>query len=108
MFGAYKVHLHESSLKLIELSSETVKNILRNVKYIIFVVNKSINYLFFRFYSTEELMVNADSTMRAARNKRSEQEQQFMIPPHRRIPGVKMEHSTRRESFVSSLDSLRS
>ena len=57
-----------------------MKNILRNLKYIIFIVNKNINYLLFRFYSTEELMMNADSTMRAARNKRLEHEHQFMIP----------------------------
>ena len=63
MVGAYKIHLYKSFLKLIELYSETVKNILRKVKYFIFVVNKSISYLLFRFYSTEELMMNPDLTM---------------------------------------------
>ena len=60
--------------------SEIVKSILRTLKSVIFVVNKSIRYLLFRFYSTEELMVKADETMIAARKERSEQGQQFMIP----------------------------
>ena len=34
----------------------------------------------FRFYSTEEMTVNADGAMRTTRNKRSEQEQQVLIP----------------------------
>ena len=60
--------------------SEIVKSILRTLKSVIFVVNKSIRYLLFRFYSTEELMVKADETMIATRKERSEQGQQFMIP----------------------------
>ena len=54
-----------------------MKNIFRNLKGFIVVVNKSISYLLFRFYSTEELIQKADETMRAAR---MEQWQQFMIP----------------------------
>ena len=85
---AYKVLLHNYFLNHIELSSEIVKNIpekvknilkkmknilrnmknsLRILKFFIFVVNKSIKYLLFSFYSTKELMVNADMTMIAAR-----------------------------------------
>ena len=51
---------------------ELVKNILENVKIFIFVVNESINYLLFRIYSTEELMIKAAKTMAAARMERSE------------------------------------
>ena len=43
-----------------------VKSILENVKIFILVVNKSINYLLFRVYSTEELMIKAATTMAAA------------------------------------------
>ena len=74
MVRVYKMHLHKSSLNPIQLFPE-------NVKDIIFVVNKSIKYLLFRFYSTEEMMVNMNTAMRAVRNKRSEQEHQFLIPP---------------------------
>ena len=67
------MHLHKSSLNTIQLSP-------KNVKKVIFVVYKYINYLYFRFYITEEMMISADEAMRTARNKRSEQEQQFLIP----------------------------
>ena len=65
------------SSELVKNIPEIVKNILRNVKGFIVVVNKSINYLLFRFYRTEELIQKADETMRAARTERSEQWQQF-------------------------------
>ena len=67
MIGVYKRHLHKSSLNPIKLSPQ-------NVKTIILIVYKCIEYFLFRFYSTEEMMVNADGAMRAARNERSEQE----------------------------------
>ena len=75
MSGALKVHLHPN-----ELSSKSVKNILENVKIFIFIVSKSIKYLLFRAYSTEELMIKAATTMAAARMERSETGQQFLIP----------------------------
>ena len=59
---------------------EMVKNIPENVKAFIFVVNKSIKYLLFRFYHTDELMIKANKAMRAARMERSELGQQFLIP----------------------------
>ena len=59
---------------------ESVKNILENVKIFIFIVNKSISYLLFRVYSTEELMIKAATTMAAARMERSETGHQFIIP----------------------------
>ena len=62
------------------MSSKIVKNIPGNVKTFIFVVNKSIKYLLFRFYTTDELMIKADEVMRTARTERSELGQQFMIP----------------------------
>ena len=60
--------------------SEIMKNIPGNVKTFIFVVNKSIKYLLFRFYTTDELMIKADVAMRTARTERSELGHQFMIP----------------------------
>ena len=57
-----------------------MKFILGNVKIVILVVNKSIYYLLFRVYSTEELMIKAATTMAAARMERSESGQQFLIP----------------------------
>ena len=59
---------------------ELVKIILENVKIFILVVNKSINYLLFRAYSTKELMIKAAMTMTAVRMERSEYGQQFLIP----------------------------
>ena len=52
--------------------SEIVKNIPGNVKTFIFVVNRFIKYLLFRFYSTDKLMIKEDAAMRAARAERSE------------------------------------
>ena len=51
MTGAYKVHLHpnELSSKVVKNIFESVKNILDNVKIVIFVVNKSINIYFSEF-----------------------------------------------------------
>ena len=59
---------------------ELVKVIFENVKNPLLVVNKSISYLLIRVYSTEQLMINAASTMAAARMERSVTEQQFLIP----------------------------
>ena len=73
MVRVYKMHLHKSSLKPIQLNPENVKNIF-------FVVYKYIKYLLFRFYSTKEMIVKGDKAMRTVRNKRSELEQQFLIP----------------------------
>ena len=56
-----------------------MKIILENVKIVIFVVNKSIKYLLFRVYSTDELMIKAATAMAAARMERSELGQQFLI-----------------------------
>ena len=53
MAGALKVYI-------------SVENVPENVKIVILVVNKSINYLLFRVYSTEELMIKAATTMAAA------------------------------------------
>ena len=50
---------------------ELVKVIFENVKNPLLVVNKSISYLLIRVYSTEQLMINAASTMAAARMERS-------------------------------------
>ena len=68
------------SYKLVKKFFESVKYILENVKIFIFVVNKSISYLLFRVYSTEELMIKAATTMAAARMERSETGHQFIIP----------------------------
>ena len=58
-----------------------VNNIIpETVKSFLFVVNISISYLLFRVYSTEQLMMNAASTMAAIRMERSVPEQQFIIP----------------------------
>ena len=59
---------------------ESVKFILENVKKLLFVVNKSISYLLFRVYSTEQLMIKVATTMAAVRMERSVTEQQFLIP----------------------------
>ena len=56
-----------------------MENILGNVKIVILVVNKSINYLLFRVYSTEELTIKA-TTMATVRMDRSETGHQFLIP----------------------------
>ena len=82
MARAYKVHLHPNKLssKLVKNIFESVKIILENVKIVIFVVNKSIKYLLFRVYSTDELMIKAATAMAAARMERSELGQQFLIP----------------------------
>ena len=49
MAGALKVYI-------------SVENVPENVKIVILVVNKSINYLLFRVYSTEELTIKAATT----------------------------------------------
>ena len=94
MAGALKIHLHPISIssKLVKKFFESVKYILENVKIFIFVVNKSISYLLFRVYSTDELMIKAATTMAAARMERLETGHQFIIPHpkenswgHRRI-----------------------
>ena len=71
---------------------ESLKHILEKVKIFIFVVNKSINYLLFRVYCTEELMIKAATMMAAANMERSEIGHQFIIPSckenswgHRRV-----------------------
>ena len=56
-----------------------MENIPETVKIVIFVVSKSIKYLLFRGYSTEELMINAATTTAAARMERSESGQ-FLVP----------------------------
>ena len=56
---------------------ESVKDILENVKILILVVNKSIYYLLFRVYSTEELMTSAVTVMESSRIDRSESGQQL-------------------------------
>ena len=63
MAGALKIHLHPIILssKSVKKFFESVKNILENVKIFIFVVNKSIRYLLFRVYSTEDLMKKENS-----------------------------------------------
>ena len=82
MAGAFKIHLHLNLLSSISVKNifESVKNILENVKILILVVNKSIYYLLFRAYSTEELMIKAATAMVTARMERSESGQQFLIP----------------------------
>ena len=55
-------------------------NIPETMKIVIFVVSKSIKYLLFRDYSTEELMINTATTTAAARIERSESGEQFLIP----------------------------
>ena len=50
---------------------ELTNNIPENVKNFLFFVTTSISYLLFRVYSTEQLMINATSTMAAARTERS-------------------------------------
>ena len=82
MAGALNTHLHPISISsnlVKEKFSESVK-FLGNVKTFIFLVNKSINYLLFRVYSTDELMIKADTTMAAARMERSETGHRFIIP----------------------------
>ena len=59
---------------------ELVKIILENVKIFILVVNKSINYLLFRVYSTEELTIKAATTTTTVRMDRSKTGHQFLIP----------------------------
>ena len=82
MAGALKIHLHPilKSSKLMKQFFASVKFILETVKDPLFVVNKSIIYLLFRVYSTEQLMINAAKIMAAARMERSVTEQQFLIP----------------------------
>ena len=67
MARALKIHLHPNILPSI-----LVKNILEKMKIFILDVNKSINYLLFRVYSTKELMIKAATTIAAARMERSE------------------------------------
>ena len=94
MAGALKIHLHPilKSSKLMKQFFESLKFILENVKKPLLVVHKSISYLLFRVYSTEQLMINTATTMAAAWMERSVTEQQFLIPRptekswgHRRI-----------------------
>ena len=82
MVGAFKIHLipNLKSSKLVKQFFELTNNIPENVKNILFFVKTSISYLLFRVYSTEQLMINAASTMAAARMERSLPEQQFLIP----------------------------
>ena len=65
--------------KLVKNIFEIVKNIPEDVKIFIFIVNISIKYLLFRFYTTDKFMIKADKVMRAARMERSELGQQFLI-----------------------------
>ena len=76
-----------------------MKNIFRNLKGFIVVVNKSISYLLFRFYRIEELIQKADKTMRAARTERLEQWEQFMIPCLRKNSCGK-DRALDKESFI--------
>ena len=82
MAGAFKIHLIPNliSSKLVKLFFELTNIIPENVKSFLFVVKNSISYLLFRVYSTEQLMINAASTMAAVRMERSVPEQQFIIP----------------------------
>ena len=94
------------SSKVLKNISEIIKNIPGNVKTFIFVVNKSISYLLFRFYTKYELMIKADAAMRTARTERSELGQQFLIPHPEENSWGRIEFSTKKESSVSSLRSL--
>ena len=69
-----------SSLAVKEKFFDSVKFIPGNVKTFIFFINKSISYLLFRVYSSDELMTKAATTMAAARMERSETGHQFIIP----------------------------
>ena len=83
MSGALNTHLHSISISsnlVKEKFFESVKFILGNVKTFIFFVNKSINYLLFRVYSPDELMIKAATSMAAARMERSETGHQVLIP----------------------------
>ena len=82
MSGAFKINLIPTliSSKLVKLFFELTNIIPENMKSFLFVVEISISYLLFRVYSTEQLMINAASTMAAARMERSVPEQQFIIP----------------------------
>ena len=51
-----------------------------NLKKIIIIVHKWIEYLLFRFYSTDKMMIKANKLIRKARNERLEREDQFLIP----------------------------
>ena len=74
MVGVYKMHLCQYLLNLIQLSSETVKNI--SPKHV-----KKLGFIVYKYkYRTEELMIMADTAMPDASNKRSEQNHQFFIP----------------------------
>ena len=81
MARALKVHLHPNILSsiLVKKFFELVKHILENVKIFLFVVNKSIYYLLFRVYSTEELMIKAATTTAATRIERLDSGLQFLI-----------------------------
>ena len=107
MAGAYNLHLHpnELSSKLVKNILESVKIILENMKLVIFVVNKSIKYLLFRVYSTDELMIKAVKAMGAARMERSELGQQFLIPRPVENSWGRIELSARRELSGNSLSS---
>ena len=82
MVGAFEIHLipNLKSSKLVKQFFELTNNIPENVKNILFFVTYFISYLLFRVTSTEQLMINAASTMAAARMERSLPEQQFLIP----------------------------
>ena len=82
-----------------------MKNILENVKIIIFVVNKSIKYLLFRVYNTEQLMIKAATAMAADRMERSELGQKFLIPRPVENSWGRIELSARRELSGNSLSS---
>ena len=73
------------SLKSSSFLRQLRDNILTSVKNILVCVNldfvKSIiSNVSFRIYCTEEMRINAASTMAAARTERSLPEQQFLIP----------------------------
>ena len=80
MVGAYEIHLHTNEFStIVKNISEIMKHFPGNVKTFIFV-NKSITYLLFRFYTTDELMIKADAAMRTARTERLELGQQYSSP----------------------------
>ena len=75
MVGAYKIH----SI-FIPKTSNWLDNILTTVKKHFFCVKLIPNNVSFRIYHTDKMMLNAATTMAAARSERSYPEQQFLIP----------------------------
>ena len=84
MVGAYKLHLTlslKSSMFLGQLRNNILTTVKNNLSLVnLYFVKPFISYILFRIYRTEEIMVNAASTMAAARMERSLPEQQFLIP----------------------------